>query len=125
MVKRLCLFLMFVFPLLASADSGADERRDVLGLWQTEEKDNTVLISEDENGLPVKGILAQSKSRPEKEGEMLLSDFSSHEDGWSVTLYSPKRDKYFDAVIYRTGQELHIEVDVMFFTHRVVWAALR
>lgn len=120
MFKILVSVLIFTFSLIVNAN----EKRDVAGLWETEEKGVTVIIKEDENGLPSTGTLTQFPRKPEKVGMALLSNFSKNEDGWNVTLYSPRRDKNFDAVIYRKNQELNLEVDAGFFTHHIIWTAL-
>ena len=115
MLKKLSLLIILMAPLLANAD----KKRDVIGLWETEETGEIVLIDKNENGFPIAGKLERS----DKVGMTLMTNFTEHKDGWSVTLYSPRRDKNFDAVIHRKDQELNLEVDAGFFTHHIIWTA--
>ena len=119
MLKKLSLLIILMAPLLANAD----KKRDVIGLWETEEKGEIVLIDKNENGFPIAGKLERSASRPDKVGMTLMTNFTEHKDGWNVTIYSPRRDKNFDAVIHRKDQELNLEVDAGFFTHHIIWTA--
>lgn len=107
------LLIISLFSINSFAQS------DVSGEYIIGEK-NTVVKIEQYNGI-YNGKIISSDNPNAEIGKLILKELKQTKGKWKGELYSPKREKWYDAEFIKKENKLNIEISVGFFSKTVEW----
>ena len=109
---------VFTFCILCSVLT-MHAQQSLAGIWNMG-KDNTKIEITEENGVS-EGKIVSSDNAKAKIGNQLLKDVKSVGGEWKGKLYSPKKNKWFNAVLEEKGNQLLVTVKAGFMSKTLEW----
>ncbi len=112
-MKIIVTFCMLFLAITMNAQQA------ITGIWNMG-KDNTKIEITEENGV-FGGKIVSSDNANAKIGNQLLKEVKSVGGEWKGKLYSPKKGKWFDAVLVEEGDLLLVTVKAGIMSKTVEW----
>lgn len=110
--------ILFALCIFFSALS-MNAQQSIAGIWNTGQDNTQVEISETD-GL-YSGKIISSDNEEAKIGNQLLKEIKSVGGKWKGKLYSPKKNKWFDAVLEEKGDQLLVSVKAGVMSKTLEW----
>lgn len=110
--------IVFTFCLLCSAIA-MQAQAALAGTWNMG-RDNTKIEITADNGV-YGGKIVSSDNAKAKIGNQILKDIKSVGGVWKGKMYSPKKDKWFNAVLKAEGELLYVTVKAGLMSRTLEW----
>jgi len=94
-------------------------QQSIAGVWNTGNENTKIKITET-NGI-YSGKVISSDNAKAKIGTLLLKDIKSSSGGWKGKLYSPQKDKWYNAVLEEKGEQLLVTIKVGIMSKTLEW----
>ncbi len=112
-MKTVFTFCLFCAALTMNA------QQSLVGTWNMG-KDNTKIEITQEKGVYGGKIVASDNAKA-KIGSQLLKDIKSVGGQWKGKMYSPKKGKWFDAILKPDGAQLFVTVKAGLVSRTLEW----
>lgn len=110
---------MLITCLLVFSAISMQAQESIAGIWNTG-KDNTKIEITKEDGAYVGKIQSSDNAKAET-GTLMLKEVKAVAGEWKGKLYSPKKGKWYDAVLKEAEGQLLITVKAGLMTSTVEW----
>ena len=110
--------ILITFCMLFSAVA-MDAQDSITGTWNMGQENTVVEITE-ANGMYGGNIVSSDNSKA-KIGNQILKDIKPNGGKWKGKMYSPKKDKWFDAVLEPNGDQLLVTVKAGVMSKTLEW----
>lgn len=94
-------------------------QQSIAGVWNTGNENTKIEITET-NGV-YNGKIISSDNANAKVGKLLLKDIKSVGGEWKGKLYSPQKDKWYNAVLEEKGEQLLVTVKAGLMSKTIEW----
>ena len=105
-------FCMLCFALTMHAQS-------IAGVWNTGQENTKIEITEN-NGV-YSGKIISSDNAQVKIGKQFIKDVNFAGGEWKGKMYSPKKDKWYNAVLEAKGGQLLVTIKSGWMSKTVTW----
>ena len=112
-MRIVIVVLLLLFGLTMQA------QESLVGTWNTG-KDNTKIEITAEKDVFVGKIISSDHAKA-KIGKQLLKDIKSVGGAWKGKMYSPQKNKWFDAVLEDKGNQLLITIKAGWTSKTITW----
>lgn len=94
-------------------------QQSIAGIWNMG-KDNTKIEITSENGV-YGGTIFSSDNAKAKIGNQILKEVKAVGGEWKGKLYSPKKSKWYNAVLKKKGDQLQVTVKAGMMSRTIEW----
>lgn len=117
-MKIIVLILsLFISPIVVLA------QESILGHWNTGQENTVIEIQETEGKMEGRIISSDNPKAPV--GKLILKDLYSDKNLLKGKLYSPKRDRWFDASFSPSLKEMEVIISAGWVKQQVNWTKLQ
>ena len=112
-MKIIFTFCILFFAIIMNA------QQSLAGVWNMG-KDNTKIEITEESGV-YGGKIVSSDNSKAKIGNQLLKDVKLFGEEWKGKMYSPKKNKWYNAVLEEKGNQLLVTVKAGMMSKTLKW----
>lgn len=112
----LLIICMMLISVMAWAES------DIIGRWETGKENTVVEIAESAVG--VCGRVVSTEGEVAKAGTLILKDIKQDGGVWEGSIFSVKRNEWYNAEIRQEADTLYVKVSVGFMSKTFEWKKL-
>lgn len=112
-MKIVATFCILFFALSMNA------QQSLAGIWNTGKDNTKIEISSTDD--VYNGTVVSSDNDKVKIGNQFLKDVKWVDGKWKGKLYSPKKDKWYTAVLEETGDQLLVKVKAGMTSRTLEW----
>ena len=110
--------IIFTFCMLLSAIT-MNAQSSIAGIWNTGQDNTQIEITEESS--VYSGKIISSDNDQVKIGNLLLKEVKASGGKWKGKMYSPKKDKWFNAVLEGKGELLLVTVKAGVMSKTLEW----
>jgi len=109
------IFIIYIFFTALTINA----QQSLEGTWNTGQDNTNIEISE--KGGVYQGIVVSSDNDKVTIGKQFLKDIKLVDGKWKGKMYSPKKDKWFDAILEGKEDQLWIQVKAGMMSKTLEW----